>query len=100
MKQKHDILTAFDTYKDTVFKVDIDLRFWQSFLKLSINEYKNKASRPDEVFSAIFSAYNINPKTNEGILKTHKKVYSLKTLDLDKHSEDFFVWVRILSILK
>jgi len=97
---KHDILTAFEIYKNTVFAVDADLRFWQSFLKRSIDEYKNKSSRPDEVFSAIFLAYDINPVTNDGLIKTYKKVYSIKTLDLDKHSKDFFVWVMNLSILK
>lgn len=96
----NDILTSFEIYKNTVFGVDADLRFWQSFLKLSIDEYKNKSSRPDEVFSAIFPAYNINPITNDGLLKTHKKVYSIKTLDLDKHSKIFFAWVMNLSILK
>lgn len=95
-----DILNAFEKYKATVFSVDADLRFWQSFLKLSIDEYKNKSSRPEEVFSAIFPAYNINPDTNSGLLKTHKKVLSIKTLDLDKHSQDFFAWVTNLSILK
>lgn len=99
-KTNLDILTAFEIYKDAVFGVDVDLRFWQSFLKLSIDEYKNSSSRPDEVFSAIFPAYNINPITNSGLLKTHKKVLSIKTLDLEKHSQDFFVWVANLSILK
>jgi len=99
-KTNHDILTAFEIYKDAVFGVDADLRFWQSFLKLSIDEYKNKSSRPDEVFSAIFPAYNINPRTNSGLLKTHKKAFSIKTLDLDIHSQDFFAWVTNLSILK
>src|SRR5690606_20314871 len=83
-----------------VFGVDTDLRFWQSFLKLSIDDYKNRSSRPAEVFSAIFPVYNINPSTNSGSLKTHKKVLSIKTLDLDKHSQDFFAWVTNLSILK
>lgn len=99
-KTNHDILTAFEIYKDTVFGVDADLRFWQSFLKLSIDEYKNKSPRIDEVFSAIFPAYNINPVTNTGLLKTHKKVLSIKTLDLARHNEDFFAWVTNLSILK
>lgn len=99
-KTNLDILAAFEIYKDAVFGVDADLRFWQSFLKLSIDEYKNKSSRPDEVFSAIFPAYDIDPSTNAGRLKTHKKVLSIKTLDLDKHSQDFFAWVTNLSILK
>ncbi len=99
-KTNHDILTVFEIYKDAVFVVDADLRFWQSFLKLSIDKYKNENSLPNEVFSAIFPAYNINPITNAGLLKIHKKVISINTLDLDKHSKDFFAWVANLSILK
>lgn len=99
-KTKQDILTAFEIYKDIVFEVDADLRFWQSFLKFSIDEYKNKNSRPDDAFSAIFIAYNVNPNSTSDLLKTYEKFHTLKTLDLDKHSLDFFNWVTNLSILK
>ena len=99
-KTNHDILTAFEIYRDSVFVVDTDLLFWQSFLKILIDEYKSKSSRPDEVFSARFPVYNIDVLTNMGHLKTHKKDLSIKTLDLAKHSDDFFAWVTNLSILK
>lgn len=94
------IQEAFETYKNTVFKVDTDLRFWQSFIKLSIKDYQSKPSSPDVIFQAIFHAYNINPKTNLGLLKTVKTVYSRKTIDLESQSVDFFVWIMLLSILK
>jgi hypothetical protein len=91
---------AFDIYKNTVFKVDTDLRFWQSFIKLSIKDYQSKPSSPEVVFEAIFHAYNINPKTNSGLLKTVKTVFSRKTIDLESQSHDFFIWIMILSLLK
>lgn len=96
----YNILTAFEIYKEVIFGVDVDLRFWQSFLDLSIREYKMKNPKIEEVFTAIFPAYNINPHTNHGLLKTDNKILSIKTKDLDKHSQDFFVWVSNLSILK
>jgi len=96
----HDILTAFEIYKDVVFGVNTDLNFWQRFLNHSIEQYKSKSSQPDEVFSAIFPVYNINPITNSGTLKTHTKVHSIKISNLDEHSQDFFAWVTNLSILK
>lgn len=91
---------AFDIYKNTVFKVDTDLRFWQPFIKLSIKDYQSKPSSPKVVFEAIFHAYNINPKTNSGLLKTVKTVYSRKTIDLESQSDDFFRWIMLLSLLK
>lgn len=100
INQNTDILTAFELYKSTVFTTDIDLRFLKSFLNDSIKEYKSKNLQSYEIFSAIFPAFNIDPITNTGRLKTHTKVYSIKTPDLDKHNKDFFVWVSNLSILK
>ncbi len=100
IKTNLDILSAFEIYKDIVFNVDAGLRFWQSFLKLSISEYKNKNSRPEQVFAAIFPAYDINPTLNNGLLMTHKKVLSINTLNLDNQSQNFFSWVTNLSILK
>lgn len=99
-KTNLDILTVFEIYKDAVFGIDADLRFWHSFLELSIEEYINKNSRPEEVFSAIFTAYDINLVENIGLLKIHKKVYSVKTLDLNKRSQAFFTWVINLAIIK
>jgi hypothetical protein len=94
------IKDAFDTYKNTVFMIETDLSFWQSFIKLSIKDYQSKPSRPEVIFQAIFHAYNINPKTNSGFLKTVKTNYSRKTVDLEMQSGDFFVWIMLLSMLK
>ena len=95
--QSSEILKAFEIYKGVVFTVDSDLRFWQSFLKTAIEEHKKKYSNLDKAYSAIFPVYNINPNTNSGVLKTHKEVYSIRILDLDKHQRDFFIWVMNLS---
>jgi hypothetical protein len=94
------IKDAFETYKNTVFMVETDLRFWQSFIKLSIKDYQSKPSSPEVIFQAIFHAYNINPKTNSGFLKTVKTDYSRKTIDLETQSGDFFIWIMLLSMLK
>jgi hypothetical protein len=94
------IQEAFETYKNTVFMVDVDLRFWQSFIKSSIKDYQNKPTRPEVIFQAVFNAYNINPQTNSGFLKTIKTAYSRKTIDLESQSKDFFIWIMLLSMLK
>lgn len=80
--------------------VDVDLKFWQSFMKLSIKDYKIKYAQTNDIFQSVFSVYNIDPKTNRGLLKTMKSIYSRKTIDLDDHRKDFFTWIMILAILK
>jgi len=95
-----DILTIFEIYRNTILSVDSDLRFWQSFLKLSIEDYRKKEFQPEELYSAIFVAYNIEPTTSNGWLKASTKALSIKSKDLEIHSKDFFSWVMNLSILK
>jgi hypothetical protein len=99
-KVNQKILTAFENYRDAVWQVGADLHFWQSFLKFSVEEYRGNGSRPEEVYSAGFTAVNIDLTASPGFLKTHSKVMRIKTLDLDERSQDFFVWVMNLSILK
>jgi ribosomal protein L31E len=94
------IIEAFEIYKGTVFMVDVDLKFWQSFMKLSIKDYKIKYTQTDDIFQSVFNVYNIDPKTSRGLLKTMKSSYSRKSIDLEDQSKDFFTWIMILAILK
>lgn len=99
-KKNLDIFTAFKVYEEAVFTVQTDIHFWQSFLQDAINEYKNRNTLLDEVFSAIFYAYNINPKTNTRLLKTYERAFLMKNMNLDKHIQSFFAWVTNLAIIK
>lgn len=99
-KKTFDIINAFNNYKALIFKVDNDLRFWKSFLNLSIKNYQNQDSKPEEIYSAIFSVYDIDSNSNKGYLKCHKEVLSIKTVNLEDHRKMFFSWILNLSILK
>lgn len=99
-KKNLDILTAFKVYQEAVFTLQTDYHFWQSFLQHAINGYKNRNTRLEEVFSAIFYAYDINPKTNTGLLKTYERTFLIKNMDLDEHIQNFFTWVTNLAIIK
>lgn len=100
-KQKiFDINSAFENYKETIFTIDNDLRFWQSFLTGAIKNYQAQTVIPDEIYSAIFAAYDIDSASGNGYLKTHKESISLKTVDLEGHKNLFFKWIMHLSILK
>jgi hypothetical protein len=95
-----DINSAFNIYKNLIFAIENDLRFWQSFLELSIKTYKNQELIPKEIFSSMFTVYDFDIKSNEGYIKSLENSYSIKTSDLDFYSDLFFIWVMNLSILK
>jgi len=91
---------AFNVYRDTVFKVDTDIKFWHSFLQSSIIEFQNNPSSQEIVFEAIFHVYNIDQNTGSGLLKTMNKIEEKKTIDLGSQCNDFFAWLMLLSILR
>lgn len=95
-----DIAKAFSNYRSVIFKIDTDLNFWKSFLGVSIKNYQSKISKPDEIYSACFSVYNIDIRSNEGILTPFKDLVSIRTVDLEEHKSMFFSWILNLSILK
>lgn len=96
----HEIIKAFNFYKNTVFATQIDIQYWQSIIKSSIEEYKKTHSQLENSFDAVFLAYNLDHLSGTGTIKVHEKNFTLKTNDLDKHSELFFTWVMNLSIVK
>lgn len=95
-----NVNSAFDLYKNSIFTIENDLRFWQSFLMHSIKIYKNQELIPEEIFSSIFTVYDFDIELNESYIKSFKNSYSIKTSDLDSYSDIFFIWIMNLSILK
>lgn len=95
---KQHVIDCFEFYKESIFNIDNDLRFWKSFLKSSINQYPKKDDR--DINIAIFCAYDYQHDNINGILKSHKKVYKIKTSELETKRIEFFNWIMNLSILK
>ena len=97
---KKRLFEAFEAYRGTVFGVDVDLRFWQSIVKDLIGEYQLSGAPTSMLFSAVFHAYNLDPFSNHGYLKTQEDAFSILKGDLENHRKAFFAWVTNLSILK
>lgn len=97
--RKHKILNSFEIYRDIISATNNDLRYWQPFLKKSIESYINYPNST-ELFSSIFVAYNINPDKTDGFLKTHQKVYRINVSDMERNRMDFFTWILNLTIIK
>lgn len=94
------ILEAFKAYKDVVWNVDADIRFWKAFLDHAIQERQNNQPQPGEVYTAIFPVYNVELDGGGDNLTFHPDVLSFTTDELRDRCEGFLDWIRVLSILK
>jgi len=95
---KQQALDSFNIYKESLFSIDNDLRFWRYFLKSSIDKFPKIGGR--DINTAIFCAYDHQFDKIGGLLKCHEKVYKTKESELEKRRIDFFNWIMNLSILK
>lgn len=93
----NNINECFDFYKESIFIIDHDLKFWHNYIKpLTINDLNE-----DRVInSSIFCLYEYQSNAIKGTLRSHEKVYTTKKSDLKNKKEEFFSWITILSILK
>lgn len=95
---KKEVLDCFNIYKESIFKIDSGLSFWNQTLKSTIPNYSNSADR--ELRTAIFCAYDLQYNKIGGSLKCHEKVYRIMNSTLDQERINFFNWVMNLAILK
>jgi hypothetical protein len=100
MKAAFDIIKASDNYKHVISTITNDLNFWKQFLALSITNYQKQEVKPEEIYSSIFTTYDIDPQSNIGHLATSNKPTSIMTVDLEGRRLLFFSWIMNLSILK
>lgn len=95
---KQQAKECFDIYKETIFSIDNDLRFWRIYLKSS---FDNSSGIEDmEVNTAIFCGYDHDFDKIGGNLRCHEKVYTTMSSELEKRRVDFFVWIMNLSVLR
>jgi hypothetical protein len=97
---KYDVSEAYQGYIGVVFQIDIDLQFWNNFLKYSISTYQEKEASRREIFSSLFGAYDIDVNNDTGYLKLHKESRTINIPELQEYREQFFGWVINSSIVK
>jgi hypothetical protein len=100
VKQKTPIVIAFEKYKNVIFNVDVDLNFWTSFIDTEITIYQQRKNIPDEIYAALFVAYDLDIHTQQGFLKSNPSTRSLYKSDLKQQRVNFFMWIRNLAVLK
>lgn len=88
----------FNIYKDSLFRIDNDLRFWKEFLKSNISALAHMEDK--SIQTAIFCAYDHDYDKISGTLKCNEKIYQTNISELEKRRADFFNWIMNLSILK
>ncbi len=99
-KLKNDITKAYRDYVEAVFQVDIDLNFWNRFLQTSVRKFQEENIEAREMFSSLFSAYDIDVSSNSGYLKIYEKSKSIGSAELEEYSVNFFSWVINSGIVK
>ena len=97
---KNDISKAYQNYVEAVFQVDIDLKFWNEFLKASVEKFQKENIIAREIFSSLFGAYDIDISTNSGFLKIYEKSKTISSDNLEEYRVNFFSWVINSGLIK
>ncbi|HSC54545.1 MAG TPA: hypothetical protein VLC98_13025 [Phnomibacter sp.] len=90
----------FDEYRKSVSQIETDIRFWKTFLTMSIEKYKADNPVNTWISQSTFSLYNIPAKGKNMWLYSAKEISSIEIDDLTIHSNNFFVWVMNLCLIR
>jgi len=97
---KSTIVNAFEKYQEIIFKIDVDLNFWTSFMNASISTYQQRTDMPDELYVASYAVYDWDISAAVGYLKMSPRTRALNKADLNQERSDFFTWIRNMAVLK
>jgi len=92
--------THFDEYLKSSFQLEVDLRFWKYFLSTSIKNYQLVNPENTRINEAGFSLYNLKPDGQNTWLHISKDTSTIEINDLEKHADDFFIWIMNFSIVR
>jgi hypothetical protein len=79
----NNISKAYEDYIETVFQMGIDYNFWSPFLKSSVEKFQKENNGQEGLIKSLFGAYDIDIKSNSGLLKIYEKVKSISCDDLN-----------------
>jgi hypothetical protein len=97
----NNLRNAFTDYKSSVWSIDVDLHYWQSFLKWAIAEYQKIGNLPEIIFEAGYFVYDIDHSSQAGFLKSDYNVnLIIKRSELDFHRAEFINWVMNFAIVR
>lgn len=90
----------FDEYIKSVSQIEIDIRFWKHFLTMAIEKYKSENLVNRWISQSGFSLYNIPADGKNVWLHSSNETFSIEIDDLTIHSNNFFVWIMNLSLIR
>lgn len=88
----------FREYKLESFELSKDIRYWQYFLTLSIDQYNKIFPERRQLSESGFYVYDINLETNEFCLVGDNETSFLFNTDMNVESQKFFTWVTNLAL--
>lgn len=100
MGNAKDFANIHETYKKSLFLLEVDLRFWQHFItQWAIPEYQ-KQFGPRLMNSAGYGTYDNSPFLPSGYFKMSDDIHEIHSQDLTDHSDRLFNWVMNLSLVR
>lgn len=84
-----------------MYEIETDFRIWDSVIEKSILEFEKEPNVDYELFGSIFTTYNLDSISNNGLHKTYladSKNIKINTLRTQKLI--FFRWIMNLSLLR
>jgi hypothetical protein len=87
-------------YSGVVFSISNDLIFGQTFLPAAIQAHREKYPQQTRFFESGLYAYNINLSDNKGWLHGLGLSVEITKDSLEASRERFFMWIRLLSIVR
>lgn len=89
----------FDDYLNTVFPLEVDIRFWKYFINASIGKFQKENPVNRWISESGFSIYNI-PLGAGAWLHVSKNIRTIEIEDLQKNHKEFFIWIMNLSLVR
>ncbi len=90
-----------EKYVNSVYNVSTDIWIWQSIIGRIVNEYENEGLNERDLFASIFTIYDIDKKSGNGLLKVFQNNdIRITTKSLREQKKLFFRWIINSSILK
>lgn len=91
----------FTEYSKSVFNIENNLKFWESFLSTSVEKYvdENNTVFNRELFTSIFTIYNRPLEIDKTWIYESQLSHKIDIFDLKLSNHNFFDWVMCLSLI-
>lgn len=90
-----------EKFVKSVYDTSTDISVWKSILEKVVEEHQNEDLVERELFTSIFTIYDINKTSGNGWLKVYRgESVKITTKNLGEQKQSFFRWIMNSSILK